>query len=170
MFKQLVKKRFSLRDFSERPVDKAVIMDLIDTARMAPSAANKQPWLFYVIENPELRKQIDACYGKEWIKSAPVLMVVCGDHQASWKLFDNKDHCDIDVAIAIDHLTLAATDIGLGTCWICKFDAEKCKQLLDLPKHLEAIALLPLGYKNVEPDTNRFDDKRKKPGEIVIWR
>ncbi len=169
-FKELVKQRFSLRNFSEKHVGKQDILDLLEVARMAPSAANKQPWLFYIIEDEETRRKIDGCYSKDWISKAPVLIVICGNHLDSWKRFDNKDHCDIDIAIAIDHLTLAATEKGLGTCWICKFDAEKCQQILELPKFVEPIALLPLGYKNAEPDTNRFNKARKKIDEIVIWK
>ena len=91
---------------------------------------------------------------------------MCGDHSKSWKRNDGKDHCDIDTAIAIDHMTLAATDLGLGTCWVCAFDAAKCRELLNLPENLEVITLLPMGY---PADTAPENKKRQDISEIVSW-
>ncbi|NLI61622.1 MAG: nitroreductase, partial [Clostridiales bacterium] len=104
-----------------------------------------------------------------WLKQAPVIIVACGDHSQSWKRGDGKDHCDIDVAIAIDHMTLAAAEEGLGTCWICAFDAELCHEILELPEDMEVIALLPIGYPQEESDEERHNRQRKPLDQIVGW-
>ena len=82
---------------------------------------------------------------------------------------DGKDHCDIDAAIAIDHMTLAAVELGLGTCWICAFNSMECHKILGLPSHIEVIALLPLGYPGQEADTERHQTQRKPLDELVSW-
>jgi nitroreductase len=95
---------------------------------------------------------------------------VCGDHSTSWKRgSDSKDHADIDVAIAIDHLTLQATSLGLATCWVCNFKTEIIKEYFYLPEYIEPIALIPVGYPNDTADLNRFDSKRKGLKEVVGW-
>ena len=87
---------------------------------------NFQPWAFVVVRDPEKLKALYDCYPREWFASAPVCIVVCGDHSTSWKrLSDNKDFCDVDIAITTEHLVLAAAEQGLGSCWVCNFDAPQ---------------------------------------------
>jgi len=84
------------------------------------SAVNFQPCVFYVVTDQVLLAQLQDCYNRDWFKTAPMCIVACGNHQQAWhRKLDGKDHTDIDVAIAVDHLTLAAVDMGLGSCWIC---------------------------------------------------
>ncbi len=165
-FNDLIKKRYSNRKFKDMPVEKEKILEVIEAGRNAPSAHNFQPWHFIVITNEEGRKKVSEAYPKNWFKSAPVIVVACGNHDESWKRDDEKDHCDIDIAIAVDHMTLAATDIGLGTCWVCAFDAEKCHKILELPENLEVIALMPMGY---PLEDKVVEKKRKAIDEIVSW-
>lgn len=153
---------------SEIPSDQ-LLMQVLEAARIAPSAANLQPWHFVVVKDETLLVEIKSCYKREWLQSAPAVIVACGNHADSWKRDDGKDHCDIDLAIAIDHLTLAATENGLGTCWICKFDAKRTADILQLPEHWEAIALIPIGFPDAEPDPERHDKLRKKPDQIVSF-
>ena len=165
-FIDVVNKRHSERRFDGKEVEKEKILKVLEAGRIAPSAVNYQPYHFIVITEKELRDKISEVYSPKWFKYAPAIIVACGDHSTSWKRKDGKDHCDIDVAIAVDHMTLAATDIGLGTCWVCAFDAEKCHEILELPDHLEVVALLPIGY----PINNeRPERKRKSLDEIVSW-
>lgn len=168
-FMELAKKRFSVRKYKDTKVDRDKIKEVLEAGRIAPSAVNFQPWHFIVIDDEELKEKICTTYGRNWIKFAPVIIVVCGDHNVSWHRDDGKDHCDIDIAIAIDHMTLKATEMGLGTCWVCKFDAEKCHDILNLPDNIEAIALLPLGYPLKEADTERHQKMRKSAEEITHW-
>lgn len=168
-FLELAKKRCSVRSYQDRPVEEDKLMQVLEAGRVAPSAVNFQPWFFVVLREEEQRKKVAETYARDWIKEAPVLIAICGDHGRSWRRPDGKDHCDIDVAIAIDHMTLAAAELDLGTCWICNFDVMKCHKILNLPHQLEVIALLPLGYPADKADPGRHDSKRKKMEEIVHW-
>jgi nitroreductase len=167
-FIELSKRRYSVRSYQDTPVEKEKILQILEAARMAPSACNLQPLKFIVITDPNIMNSITTeVYSGKWLQSAPVIIAVCGDHSNSWKRRDGKDHGDIDVAIAIDHLTLAAADLGLGTCWICAFQAALCHKLLELEDHYEVIALIPLGY----PADDAIPAKnRKAMEEIVSWR
>ncbi|NLY88194.1 MAG: nitroreductase [Firmicutes bacterium] len=166
-FLELTKKRYSVRKYKDKPVEKEKILQVLEAARNAPSACNYQPWHFIVLNDEIIKTKVAETYPKDWFKKAPVVIVACGDHSVSWKRADGKDHCDVDLAIAIDHMTLAAADLGLGTCWICAFDAKSCHEILELPENLEVIALLPLGY----PDDETIPDKKRKSlDEIVTWK
>jgi nitroreductase len=168
-FIDLAKKRYSSRKYLDKPVDRETLLKVLDAARVAPSAKNKQPWHFVVITQEESLKQIRECYERKWLEAAKCIIVVCGDHREAWRRADGKIHTDIDVAITIDHLTLAATDLGLSTCWICKFDVMKCANIMELPEGVEPIALIPIGYPADETDENRHDKLRKPLDEIVHW-
>ncbi len=168
-FLELARSRYSVRKYKNVSVEEEKLKEILEAGRTAPSAVNYQPWQFLVYRDEEMRKQIASTYKANWILQAPVIIVVCGDHSTSWKRSDGKDHCDIDAAIAVDHMTLTAADLGLGTCWVCAFDAHKCSEIIGLPDHIEPIALLPLGYPADEVDVNRHDSKRKALNEIVLW-
>lgn len=168
-FLNLAKSRYSVRKYKDQPIEREKLLEILEAGRIAPSAVNFQPWHFIVLQDEIMRKEICETYKRNWLQHAPVIIVICGDHKTSWHRADEKDHCDIDIAIAVDHMTLAATDSGLGTCWVCDFDAAKCKEILSLPDHIEPIVLLPLGYPEGETDLNRHDQKRKKFEEIVSW-
>ncbi|MDR1455224.1 MAG: nitroreductase family protein [Tannerella sp.] len=166
----LIRTRCSVRSYSSRAVEKEKTDYILEAARLAPSACNLQPWRFVVVESPEGREKIQACYEREWFKSAPLYIIVCSDHHHSWKRpFDGKDHADIDVAIATEHLCLAAAEQGLGTCWVCHFDAPHCARIFRLPEGLEPVALIPVGYPS-EPDLFERTPKKRKPADEVIVR
>lgn len=165
-FSNLVKNRYSVRKYKEKDVEKELIEEILDTMRNAPSAANYQPWHFTVVMDSKTREKIAETYAVAWIKKAPVIIIALGDHSQSWVRDDGKDYCDVDVAIAVDHLTLAAVDKGLGTCWVCAFDKVMVSDILNLPEHLEPIALLPMGYP-IDQDVRA--KKRKSLDEIVSW-
>lgn len=165
-FLELAARRYSLRRFSDQPVEKEKILQLLEAARLAPSAVNYQPCHFIVVTDEKLKARISEGYARDWFAKAPVVIVACGDHNTSWKRRDGKDHVDVDVAIAVDHLTLAAVELGLGTCWVCAFDAAHVHEVLELPDHLEAIALVPLGYPASDQVPVR---KRKELAELVSW-
>lgn len=168
-FFDLACKRFSCRSYKNQDVPKELVEKVLDAARVAPSSTNNQPWSFIVVTENPVKRMIVSCYPRNWIETAPVIIVACGDHNRSWRRADGKDHCDIDLAIAIDHITLAATDNGLATCWVCKFDAMKCATVLELPAHITPIALIPLGFPAEVANPNRHKEKRKALNEIVCW-
>ncbi len=163
----LAKLRYSVRNFMDRPVEEEKLQYILECGRIAPSAANCQPWHIIVIRDLEMRKKLCTTYNRSWLIQAPVILIICGDHHIGWKRNDGKDHTDIDAAIIVDHMTLAATEQGLGTCWICNFDARQCSEMLHLPANIEPIVYLPIGYPGKEPDDRNRHLVRKKMQEIV---
>ena len=165
-FNELISQRFSVRKYKDKPVEEEKLLKVLDAGRTAPSAVNFQPWHFVVFREPDTLAKIQEVYHREWINNAPVIIVDCADHSQSWKRgSDGKDSSDIDIAIAVDHMTLQATELGLGTCWVCNFDAQKCAKVLKLPREIDPLVMLPLGYPN-EPVKAK---KRKALNDIVHW-
>ncbi len=162
---ELMRQRCSTREFTDQPVERTQILQILEAARVAPSAANHQPWHFIVLQETEIKRQVSS----HWGDKSPVIIVICGDHTQSWHRKDGKDHCDIDIAIAVDHMTLMAAELGLGTCWVCAFNAPRTTEVLELPETLEPIALLPLGYPVELADPDRHETQRKPLAEIVSW-
>jgi nitroreductase len=165
-FDTLITKRFSVRSYTPQKVDKQLLLEILEAARMAPSAVNYQPWHFIVITDEEDLQSIHEVYHRTWFREAPAVIAVCADHSLSWKRkTDGKDFADIDAAIAIDHLVLKATELNLGTCWVCNFNVEMARQKLELPDHVEPIALIPIGYTEATAPVK----SRKELSEIVHW-
>lgn len=162
----LAKERYSCRAYSDKPVDRATLMSVFDIVRLSPSACNRQPWKFVVADSEQQRKAIVDSYDREWIRSASNFIVCCGLHDEAWhRGCDGKDHTDVDLAIAIEHLCLAASSLGLGTCWVCNFNPAPIREAFALPDNVEPIALIPIGYPaegSVVPEK-----KRKELSEIV---
>lgn len=167
-FLELAGMRHSCRSFRQDNVPDNVLQSVLEAARLAPSAVNYQPVLIIVVGDGELRDSINSSYEKDWISSAPVLLVVCGDHSSAWRRSDGKDYCDMDVALAAGYMTLAAGDIGLGSSWICDFDAMQVSKLLGTPSHIEPSVMLALGYPDDEgATTSPARERRKALDEIV---
>jgi nitroreductase len=169
-FLELAKNRYSCRKYDSRPVEAEKLELILEAGRLAPSAANYQPWYFFILTEADSLAKIHQVYHREWFRSAPTVIVICGDHHAAWKRSDGKDHCDIDVAITTDHMTLQATELGLATCWICNFDAMKTSELLKLPDHMEPVVLMPVGYPLDRVDPDRHIKKRKPLSEIISYQ
>ena len=169
-FLDLVKKRYSVRQYLPGSIEVDKLEKVLEACRLAPSAVNFQPWHFIVVNTFETLEQLSECYAREWFKTAPCCIVVCGDHEQSWKRkSDGKDHCDIDVSIAIDHMTLQAAELGLGSCWVCNFDTEKVREIFNLPPYIEPIALIPIGYPDEDFPFQAREKKRKDLHQIVHW-
>ncbi|MBQ3554712.1 MAG: nitroreductase family protein [Bacteroidales bacterium] len=167
-FIKLAQERSSIRKYSNKEVSCEVINQIIESARIAPSAVNFQPWKFLIIKGEKSKQIVRESYKREWFVTAPLYIIACGNHQEAWhRSFDGKDHTDIDIAIAVEHICLSATSAGLGTCWVCNFDATKLKTDLSLPEDLEPIAIIPLGYPEGDGDVR--PKKRKTTEEIVQW-
>jgi nitroreductase len=168
--KKLAENRYSVRAYLSDSVEQEKINYILDCARLAPSACNYQPWKFYVITDKKVMEHIQESYNREWLKSAPVYIIVCKDASLSWKRknTDNKDFGDVDAAIAAEHICLAATEMGLGTCWICNFDPDILKKALHLSSTMEALALFPLGY--IDKEKSSYTNKNRKPlSDIIEW-
>ena len=160
----LISSRRSVRKYKKDAVDNEILRRIMEAARLAPSACNLQPWRFYVVRDAALRGAI--LDRQVWAASAPVIIVACAVPDEAWGRKDEKNHSDIDLAIAFEHIVLAATAEGLGTCWICSFDVDKAAAELDLPAGVVPVAITPLGYPNETPESRG----RKDMNDIVIWR
>jgi nitroreductase len=167
-FVKLAKSRYSSRKYKQVNVEDDKLNFVLEAGRVAPSAVNNQPLFFLVIRSENI-ENIHTCYHRDWFKTAPMYIVVCSDHSKSWKRSDGKDHADVDAAIAADHITLAATSIGLATCWVCNFNRQKLTEILNLPEYIEPVVILPLGYPDDSADIERHVSKRKPIREIVVF-
>jgi nitroreductase len=145
-FIDLVKNRCSVRLYTDQSVEQEKLDYIFEAARFAPSACNFQPWLFIVVKDKQSRFRLKTVYDKKWFLEAPAIISVCFDRRISWKRRYEKDFGDIDAAIAMDHLTPAAAELGLGTCWIGAFNAADARKQLKLPEYIEPVAFTPLGY------------------------
>ena len=169
-FSDIANARYSCRNYNRnRVVERSILTSVIEAARIAPSACNRQPWAFVVIDDEcdaLYREAIIKSYNRPWVESAPAFIVACGDHTQAWhRPADGKDHTDVDLSIAIEHICLAATDAGLGTCWICNFDRETLIKALNIPESFEPIAIIPIGY----PMDSAPAKNRKEIDQIIKW-
>ena len=162
-FLELVKSRYSCRGYKSLDVEKEKLEYILECARFAPSAVYKQPWRFHIVSNEEEKAKLQQCYNRDWIKTAPMYIIASILHDEEWVRFDGKRHGNIDIAIAVEHLCLAATEQGMATCWVCNFDAAMCKELFALPENEEPAVIIPLGYAADELKPKN----RKAIGEIV---
>ena len=145
-FESVIKTRESIREYSEKPVEDEKINFILECARLAPSWANRQCWHFIVVKDKKIIEDLSkTSIINRWLKNAPVIIVACGDPRQSGSR-NNISYFIVDVSIALENLILAATDKGLGSCWIAGFDAKKIKEILKIPKHIEVVALTPIGY------------------------
>jgi nitroreductase len=165
-FYKVVEQRRSIRAYRKDAVEEEKLERVLNAARLAPSAANRQPAHFYVIRGEALRAKMLEAYGQQWFVDAPVIICACARSSEAWVRGDGKSYADVDVTIAMDHLILAATAEGLGTCWIGAFRPDKLRAVLNLPKDLEPVALTPLGYPAAAPKPTQ----RKSLDEIVEYR
>jgi len=162
-FYEVIRKRKSVRRYEKRPVEEEKVRRVLEAARLAPSAANRQPWRFFVVNTEKIKEEFPDEYNRNWFWHAPLVICACGLPGQAWKRPDGKSYLDVDVAIAMEHLVLAATAEGLGTCWIGAFNPSVIKKILALPDELEPIALTPLGYPASSPKPTY-----RKPFEEVV--
>ncbi len=165
-FLDLVKKRYSVRSYLPRAIEADKMNYIMECVRLAPSAVNFQPWHFSIVTDSEKLLKLKSAYAREWIESVPCIIVACVDHREAWhRKADGKDHSDIDISIAVEHLCLAAAEQGLGTCWVCNFDVPRCREVMNLPENWEPVVLIPIGYAT-EDD---IPEKRRKTLDEIVF-
>ena len=163
----VLKVRYSCRKYKPEPVSKELILKVMDVARKAPSGMNLQPWKFIAVTDAESREKLCEAYDREWFAAAPVIIAACSLTGVGYKRkYDGQDFTWVDVAIAFDHLTLAATNEGLGTCWIGAFREDVAKKALGVPDDVRVMAMTPLGYPDGEPAPRK---PRKEMNEVLAW-
>ena len=165
-FREVVKARYSVRGYKPDPVEPEKLTAILEAARVAPTASNRQAFRIVVIETPANRNKLQLIYGREWFTEAPLVIGVCSLPQESWVRSDGKNYSDVDAAIIMDHIILTATALGLGTCWVAAFDAKAARELLDLEDSWEPVVFTPLGYQHA----GNHNRPKKPMEELVIYR
>lgn len=154
-----IKTRRSIRQFKDEPVPEDRLQAVLEAARQAPSAGNRQNWKFVVVRDKATREKLaDAANGQAFVGRAPVVIVCCApDPSLKWHM--------VDVAIAIDHMVLSAHALGLGTCWVGAFNEAKVKEVLGIPDEVRIVQILPLGV----PAAAGMPKPRKSMEQIVVY-
>ena len=165
-FSELIEKRYSVRAYKPDPVEDEKLEQVLEAARLAPTAANLQPFQLIVIHTAGREAELKRIYGRNWFVEAPLVICACGIPSQGWaRQSDGKSYTDVDVSIVMDHLVLAAADVVLGTCWIGAFDPNAAREVLGLPDGVEPIAFTPLGY----PADRPRPKKRKPLSDLVRY-
>ncbi len=162
-FTDLIKTRESVRSYDpDRPVPVDILEKILEAGRLAPSAANRQPWKFIVISSPAMLQKVKACYDRDWFGDAPQVLAVAGLRDQAWsRRYDGYSSLETDAAIAMTHIILAAENEGAGTCWIAAFDPEKLRKALDTGPEEIIFGITPLGYP--KPGFKKINIKQRKP-------
>jgi nitroreductase len=164
-FFDLIKNRYSVRAYKKDAVDETTLQTILQAANLAPTAANRQPFQIIVIHTKGREKELQKIYARDWFTQAPLVICICSKPNLGWSRRDGKNYSDVDATIAFDHLILAATALGLGTCWIAAFDPVAARAILQLPADVESLAFTPLGY----PVDSARTKKRKDLSELVRY-
>jgi nitroreductase len=164
-FIELAKKRYSARSYKPEPVEDGKLQLVLEAARLAPTAANRQAFRLIVVPTRNRESELLRIYKRPWFVQAPVVICICTVPNEAWVRSDGKSYSDIDAAIVMDHLILAAADLGLGTCWIGAFDPVAAREVLGIPEQANPIAFTPLGYPADQPPAK----KRKNLDDLVKY-
>ena len=150
-FFEAITRRYSARGYTEAPVPEDVLERVLEAARKAPTACNRQPFRIIVVRTQGREQELARVYGRGWFVQAPVVLAVVAIVDEAWRSATGKSSADVDAAIVMDHIVLAATALGLGTCWVGAFDDAAAREVLGLPNGVEPIAFTPLGYASKAP-------------------
>jgi nitroreductase len=154
-----IRTRRSIRKYKSKPIPDDKLTSILEAARLAPSAGNRQPWRFVVIQNEDRKKALaEAANNQTFLNDASAIIVALGDPEVSARWYEK------DPMIALEHIVLAATAMGYGTCWIGAFNEDAVKHLLKIPENVKIIALLPIGI----PDETPAPRPRKEFSEIFF--
>jgi nitroreductase len=158
-FIDLVRRRQSVRAYRPDPVPDDVLAQILEAGRLAPTAANRQPIRIIVVHVAGREAELRRIYDRDWFVAAPLVLCVCAVPSEAWRRtrYDGRSHADIDAAIVMDHMILAAADAGLGTCWIAAFDPAAARDVLGIPEDGEPMLFTPLG---LPADSPREKERR----------
>lgn len=168
-FSELIKQRCSVRAYLDKPVEAAKLNQILQAGRLAPTGANKQPQRILVLNTPAHLKKVEKAAK---IFGAPLVLVVCSDENAVWRRpLDGKDLLDIDATIVTTHMMLQATELGLGSIWICAFNPDILRQEFDIPHYWRLVNLLAIGYgvDGTQKPIDRYEQERKPLNETVFY-
>ena len=164
-FQDLIRRRYSVRAYRPEPVSEEALARILEAGRLAPTAANRQPFRIVVLHGAGRQEALRRVYARDWFLQAPIVVCVCGVPGEAWVRKDGRSHLDVDAAIVMDHLILAATDEGLGTCWIANFDADAARTVFEVRPGEVPLLLTALGHAADRPGAK----ERKGPDELVRY-
>jgi nitroreductase len=164
-FMELLTKRYSVRAYRPDPVEDKKIQQILEAARIAPTASNRQPFQLIIIHTKGREAELRKIYNRDWFIQAPIIICAVGLKNNSWTRYDGANYNLVDVAIAMDHLILAATNLGLGTCWIAAFNPDNAREVLELPDDVLPVIFTPVGYPADQPKGK----ERKMLSELVRY-
>lgn len=160
-----IMQRRSIRKYKKAAIPEDELKKILECGRQAPSAGNRQPWHFIVVRDNDMKQKVaKACSGQMWMADADVILAGVGIPEKS-RGSTGRMWYPVDVAIAMQNMILAATDLGYGTCWIGAFDEDSVKEILNIPDENEVVALTPIGVSDQEPAAK----PRKSAEEIFTW-
>lgn len=163
-FQELIKTRYSVRAYKPDPVEDDKLARVLDAARIAPTAANRQAFRIIVVRTEERKADLRRVYGRDWFVQAPLVLCVCAVTSEAWvRKADGWNAAEVDATIVMTHIVLAAAEEGLGTCWIGAFDPAAAREVLGLPLEVIPSAFTPLGY----PADSAMPKKRRPLAELV---
>jgi len=163
-YTELIAARYSVRAYRSDPVEDEKLHAVLEAARLAPTAANRQPFQLVVMRTAGREEEIGKIYRRAWFVQAPLVIAVCAISSQAWVRESDRFNARlIDAAIVTDHLILEATNQGLGTCWIAAFNVEAARSVLQLPAEIEPVIFTPLGYPADQPGP-----KTRKPLEELV--
>ena len=162
---KLINERFSVRGYKTDHIEYEKLNTILDAARMAPTASNRQPFTIIVIKTTGRKEELLSIYKRDWFVQAPLILCICGLPEFAWVRRDTRQYLFVDVGIVMDHIVLTATELGLGTCIVAAFDLINARHVLSIPDNVEPILFTPLGYPS---DTPRIK-QRKKIEELVKY-
>lgn len=166
-FLELAKKRCSIRAYEDRKVEPEKLEQILEAARVAPTAKNLQPVKLLVVQSEEGLAKVGKAAG---IYGAPLAIIACADHDRAWtRPFDGKQSGDIDASILTTHMMLEATELGLGSVWVCFFKPDVLRQEFDLPENLEPVNILAIGYSAGEHAKSDRHQVRVPLEELVAY-
>ncbi len=164
-FQDVIRRRYSVRAYRPDPVPDEALSRILEAGRLAPTAANRQPFRIVVLRTARRKETLRRVYAREWFLEAPIVLCVCGVPAEAWVRKDGRSHLDIDVAIVMDHLVLAATEQSLGTCWIANFDVDAAREVFEVRPDEVPLLLTTLGY----ADDQQGARERKRIEELVRY-
>jgi nitroreductase len=164
-FIELARKRYGVRSYKAEPVEDDRLQLVLQAARLTPTAANRQAFRLIVILTKDRESELLRIYNRSWFVQAPVVICICAIPNEAWVRLDDKNYSDVDAAIVMDHLVLAATDLGLDTGWIGAFEPVAAREVLGIPEQADPIAFTPLGY----PADQLLARKRKNLDDLVRY-
>jgi nitroreductase len=164
-FFEIIKKRYSVRRYKSNEVEEEKLKLILEAASLAPTAVNKQPFQLIVIKTKGREEELNRIYPAKWFVEAPLIICACTQPDEGWTRRDGKNYSEVDTTIAVDHMILAATSLGLGTCWIAAFNLEAAREVLGIPQNVLPLLFTPLGY----PADERGDKTRKDLKELVRY-